>query len=73
MQVKLKETESIYGKRTEERNKKKDKGIFFFFFFNNIYLVTTLLMTILTFTWRKNKNNVQEIKENYNVTAFTTN
>ena len=35
----------------------------FFFFFNNIYLVTTLLMTILTFTWRKNKNIVQEIKE----------
>ena len=30
-------------------------------------------MTILTFTWRKNKNNVQEIKEKYNVTAFTTN
>ena len=28
-------------------------------------------MTILTFTWRKNKNNVQEIKEKYNVTAFT--
>ena len=39
----------------------------------NIYLITTLLMTILTFTWRKNKNNVQEIKEKYNVTAFTTN
>ena len=38
---------------------------FFFFFLNNIYLVTTLLMTILTFTWRKNKNNVQEIKEKY--------
>ena len=30
-------------------------------------------MTILTFTWRKNKNNVQEIKGKYNVTAFTTN
>ena len=27
-------------------------------------------MTILTFTWRKNKNNVQEIKEKYNVTAL---
>ena len=46
---------------------------FFFFFFNNIYLVTTLLMTILTFTWRKNKNKVQEIKEKYDVTAFATN
>ena len=46
---------------------------FFCFFFNNIYLVTAPLMTILTFTWRKNKNNVQEIKEKYNVTAFTTN
>ena len=46
---------------------------FFFFFLNNIYLVTTLLMTILTFTWRENKNNVQERKEKYNVTAFTTN
>ena len=45
----------------------------FFFFFNNIYLVTTLLMTIVTFIWRKNKNNVQEIKEKYNDTAFTTN
>ena len=45
---------------------------FFFFFFNNIYLVTTLLMTILTFTWRKNKNKVQEIKEKYDVTAFAT-
>ena len=30
-------------------------------------------MTMLTFTWRKNKNNVQEVKEKYNVTAFTTN
>ena len=31
------------------------------FFFNNIYLVTTLLMTeYLHFTWRKNKNNIQE-------------
>ena len=30
-----------------------------FFGFNNIYLVTTLLMTILKFTWRKNKNKVQ--------------
>ena len=37
------------------------------------YLVTTLLMTILTFTWRKNKNKVQEIKEKYDVTAFATN
>ena len=46
---------------------------FFFFFFKNIYLVTTLLMTILTFTWRKNKNKVQEIKEKYDVTAFATN
>ena len=45
----------------------------FFFLYNKIYLVTTLLMTILTFTWRKNKNNVQEIKEKYNVTAFTAN
>ena len=27
--------------------------IYFIIFFNNIYLVTTLLMTILTFTWRK--------------------
>ena len=44
----------------------------FFFFLSNIYLVTTLLMTILTVTWRKNKNNVQVIKEKYNVTAFTT-
>ena len=43
------------------------------FFFNNISLLTTLLMTILTFTWKKNKNNVQEIKEKYNVTVFTTN
>ena len=43
--------------------------MFFFFFFNNIYLVTTLLMAILTFTWRKNKNKVQEIKEKYDVTA----
>ena len=40
---------------------------FFFFFFNNIYLVTTLLMTILTFTWRKNENKVQGIKEKYDV------
>ena len=32
-------------------------------FLNNIYLVTTLLMTILTFTWRENKNYVQERKE----------
>ena len=31
----------------------------FYFYFNNIYLVTTLLMTIPTFTWRENKNNVQ--------------
>ena len=46
---------------------------FFFFFFNNIYLVTTLLMTILTFTWRKNKTKVQEIKEKYDATAFATN
>ena len=38
---------------------------FFCFSFNNIYLVTTLLMTILTFTRRKNKNKVQEIKEKY--------
>ena len=45
----------------------------FFFFLNNIYLVTTLLMAILTFTWRKNKNKVQEIKEKYDVTAFATN
>ena len=94
MQVKLKETESIYDKRTEERKTKMTKQSFFFnvtlsfntiacncfflfvclfLFFNNIYLVTTLLMTILTFTWTKNKNNVQEIKEKYNVTAFTTN
>ena len=43
------------------------------FFLNNIYLVTTLLITIFTFTWRENKNNVQERKEKYNVTAFTTN
>ena len=28
-------------------------------------------MTILTFTWRENKSNVQERKEKYNVTAFT--
>ena len=28
MQVKLKETESIYDKRTKERKKKKDKVIF---------------------------------------------
>ena len=41
--------------------------VFYFFIF------ITLLMTILTFTWRKNENNVQEIKEKYNVTAFTTN
>ena len=34
---------------------------FFFLPSNNIYLITTLLMTILTFTWRKNKNNVQEV------------
>ena len=40
-------------------------GHFHDFFFNNIYLVTTLLMTMLTFTWKKNKNNVQEIKEKY--------
>ena len=43
------------------------------FFLNNIYLVTTLLMTILTFTWRENKNNVQEKKEKYNVTEVATN
>ena len=42
----------------------------FFFFLNNMYLVTTLLMTILTFTWRKNKNNVQEIKEKYKKKFF---
>ena len=36
-------------------------------------MVTTLLMTIITFTWRKNKNKVQEIKEKYDVTAFATN
>ena len=29
-------------------------------------MVTTLLMKILKLTWRKNKNNVQEIKEKYN-------
>ena len=45
-------------------------GHFHDFFFNNIYLVTTLLMTILTFTWRKNKNNVQEIKEKYKKKIF---
>ena len=45
-------------------------GHFHVFFFNNIYLVTTLLMTILTFTWRKNKNNVQEIKEKYKKKIF---
>ena len=44
-----------------------------FFSKNNIYMVTTLLMTILTFTWRENINNVQERKEKYHVTAFTTN
>ena len=59
--------------REQKRGTKKKIKESFFFFFNNIYLVTTLLMTILTFTWRKNKNNVQEIKEKYNVTAFTTN
>ena len=42
------------------------------FFIYNIYLVTTLLMTILTFTWRENKNKIQERKAKYNVTAFTT-
>ena len=47
--------------------------LFIYLFFNNIYLVTTLLMTMLTFTWRKNKNKVQEIKEKYDVTAFATN
>ena len=36
---------------------------FLFCFFNNIYLVATLLMTILTLTWRENKNNVQERKK----------
>ena len=30
-------------------------------------------MTILTFTWRENKNNVQERKAKYDVTAFITN
>ena len=45
----------------------------FFSFFKNIYLVTTLLMTMLTFTWRKNKNKVQEIKGKCDVTAFATN
>ena len=45
-------------------------GHFHDFFFHNIYLVTTLLMTILTFTWRKNKNNVQEIKEKYKKKIF---
>ena len=49
------------------------KGNIYIYFFNNIYLVTTLLMTILTFTWRKNKNKVQEIKEKYDVTAFAIN
>ena len=44
------------------------KQVSFLSFFNNIYWLT-LLMTILTFTWRKNKNNVQEIKEKYNITA----
>ena len=48
-------------------------AMFFSFFKNNMYLVTTLLMTILTFTWRESKNNGQERKEKYNVTAFTTN
>ena len=38
-----------------------------------IYLVTTLVMRILTFTWREHENNAQERKEKYNVTAFTTN
>ena len=42
-----------------------------FFFFNNIYFATNLFMTILTFTWRENKNNVQERKAKYEVTAFT--
>ena len=63
----------VFMVREQKRGTKKKIKESFFFFFNNIYLVTTLLMTILTFTWRKNKNNVQEIKENYNVTAFTTN
>ena len=47
--------------------------LFFVLFFNNIYVVTTLLMTILTITWRTNKNNVEEIKEKYSVKAFATN
>ena len=48
-----------------------DIYIYIYIFFNNIYLVTTLLMTILTFTWRKNKNNVQEIKEKYKKKFFS--
>ena len=43
------------------------------YFFNNIYFATSLFMTILTFTCRENKNNVQERKAKYDVTAFTTN
>ena len=57
---------------------KANHHLFFSFFLSfflliTFLLVTTLLMTILAFTWRENKNNVQEIKEKYNVTAFTTN
>ena len=56
-----------------KRSAKPLPFVFVFSFCNNIYLVTAPLMTILTFTWRKNKNNVQEIKEKYNVATFTTN
>ena len=57
-----------------ERNTSYNLGPFFFFCLKNDgFFILTLLMTILTFTWRKNENNVQEIKEKYNVTAFTTN
>ena len=47
------------------RVKAEADNTFFFFHTTDFYLVTTLLMTILTFTWRKNKNKVQEIKEKY--------
>ena len=30
-------------------------------------------MTILKFTWRENRKNIQETKAKYGVTAFTTN
>ena len=53
-------------KSSQDRSKSlfRDETFFFFFFKNNIYLVTTLLMTILSFTWRKIKTRYKRQRKN---------